>query len=90
VAGVWGVAPSPSSAEATARSHTVHDGAAATTGVTREETEPAGGSDGRETRERDDGTGATARVLVGLTVVAGLVALLGVGAVWAFAYGPLG
>jgi len=59
--------------------------------VTREETEPAGESDGRETRERgDDGKGATARVLVGLTLVAGLVALLGVGAVWAFAYGPLG
>lgn len=59
--------------------------------MTREETEPAGGSDGREAREAgDDGRGATARVLVGLTLVAGLVALLGVGAVWAFAYGPLG
>jgi len=57
--------------------------------VTREETEPAGESDGREARGAG-GKGATARVLVGLTLVAGLVALLGVGAVWAFAYGPLG
>ncbi len=59
--------------------------------MTREETEPAGGSDGHGRHDHeDDGKGATARVLVGLTLVAGLVALLGVGAVWAFAYGPLG
>jgi hypothetical protein len=32
----------------------------------------------------------TARMLVGLTAVAGLIAALGIAAVWAFAYGPLG
>jgi hypothetical protein len=29
-------------------------------------------------------------VLVGLTLFAGLIALLGIATVWAFAYGPLG
>jgi len=62
--------------------------------VTREESASSTGDDGRgpegDGGHPDDGQGATARVLVGLTLVAGLVALLGVGAVWAFAYGPLG
>lgn len=44
-------------------------------------------ADGNEAT--DDGKGATARVLVGLTLFAGLIALLGIAAVWAFAYGPL-
>lgn len=34
----------------------------------------------------DSGTG---KLLVGLTAVAGFVALLGIGVVWAFSYGPL-
>lgn len=34
----------------------------------------------------DSGTG---KLLVGLTAVAGFVALMGIAVVWAFSYGPL-
>lgn len=36
-----------------------------------------------------EGRGATGRMLLVLTGVAGLITLLGIAVIWAFAYGPL-